>query len=95
MPSFILGCRLLTMGGSSSKPEETPLVYILKNWKFKKIVKLKREKFKLYYNTAWPLYKLGDREKWPAHGSLNYNTTLQFLDLYCHKMGKQAEIPCV
>ena len=51
------------MGGSSSKPEETPLDCILKNWKFKKTDGLKREKLKLYSNTAWPLYKLGEWRK--------------------------------
>jgi hypothetical protein len=30
---------------------------------------------------AWPQYALGDQEKWPSQGSLNYNTILQ-LDLF-------------
>jgi len=36
-----LSCKLLNMGGSSSKPEETPLEYILKNWKLHKMEKIK------------------------------------------------------
>ena len=51
------------MGESLSKPEETPLECILKNWKFFEIRGLKREKFQFYYSSAWPLSNLGNREK--------------------------------
>ena len=46
------------------------------------------------YNTAWPQYSLGSREKWQTNGSLNYCTILQ-LELFCKKVGKADEIPCV
>jgi hypothetical protein len=36
---------------------------------------------------AWPQYTLGDQEKWPSQGSLNYNTILQ-LDLFCKREEK-------
>ena len=51
------------MGGSSSKPKETPRDRILKNWKSKKADGLKREKLKLYSNTPWPLDQLGGWKK--------------------------------
>ena len=38
--------------------------------------------------------KFRDGEKWPENGSVNYNTILQ-LDLYCRKIGKWTEVPCV
>ena len=60
----ILRCRLLNMGGCLSKPEETPLEYILKNWKLK-----------FYCKSAWPLYKLGDG-KWPENGYLAIGSLL-------------------
>jgi hypothetical protein len=37
---------------------------------------------------------LGDQEKWPEGGSINYNTILQ-LNLFCRKEGKWTEIPYV
>ena len=89
--ALFLSCRLLNTGGSS-KPEETPLERTLKNWKFFKINGLKSKKLKLYCNTAWPLYRLGDGEKWPENRSLNYNTILQ-LDLYCRKIENGLRFP--
>lgn len=86
------------MGGSPSKPAETPLEFILKNWKFFKIDGLEKEKVKKYPNTIWPLYKLGNGKKWPENGSLNYNTILQ-LDLYCKRFfknwGKIPHVQCL
>ena len=36
-----------------------------------------KKKKNFYYNTAWPLYRLGDGEKCPENPSLNYNIILQ------------------
>jgi hypothetical protein len=36
---------------------------------------------------TWPQYTLGDQEKWPSQGSLNYNTILQ-LDFFCKREKK-------
>ena len=46
------------------------------------------------YNSVWPQYQLGDRNRWPVNGSLNYNTTLQ-LDLLCQRQKERDEIPYV
>jgi hypothetical protein len=35
-----------------------------------------------------PQYALGDQEKWPSQGSLNYNTILQLDLFYKSKKGK-------
>jgi hypothetical protein len=43
---------------------------------------------------AWPQYPLGDQEKWPSEGSLNYNTILQ-LDLFCKREDKWTEVPYI
>jgi hypothetical protein len=43
---------------------------------------------------AWPQYPLGDEERWPEGGSINYNTILQ-LDMFCKKEGKSTEVPYV
>jgi hypothetical protein len=43
---------------------------------------------------AWPQYTLGDQEKWPSEGSLNYNTILQ-LDLFCKREEKWTEVPYI
>ena len=40
------------MGKSPSKPEETPLECILKNWKFFEIKGLRSEKLQFYYSSA-------------------------------------------
>jgi hypothetical protein len=40
---------------------------------------------------AWTPYPLGDQEKWPSEGSLNYNTILQ-LDLFCKREEKWTEV---
>jgi hypothetical protein len=41
-----------------------------------------------------PLYPLGDEERWPEGGSINYNTILQ-LDMFCKKEGKWAKVPYI
>jgi hypothetical protein len=38
---------------------------------------------------AWPQYALGDQEKWPSQGSLNYSTILQ-LDLFYKSKKKKV-----
>ena len=82
------------MGGSLSKSEKTSLECILKNWKFFKTEGLKKEKLKFYCSSARTLFKLGNGEKWPENGSLNYDNLLQ-LDLYCCQMRKWIEIPYI
>ena len=81
--ALFLDCRLFNMW--RCKPEEKPLEYNFKTWRFFKIDRLKRKNLKLYCNMGWALYKLESREniawKWPENGSLNYNTILQ-LGLY-------------
>ena len=69
LEGLFIGCRLLNMQGSSSKPEQTSLQCILKNWKIFKI----RWEEKNYGNIAWPWHKLGNGGKWPENGSVNYN----------------------
>ena len=44
-----------------------------------------------FCNTAWPPYQLGDQEKKPENGLLNYNTILQ-LDLFCKEEERWDEI---
>ena len=55
LEGLFIGCRLLNMRGSSSKPEETFLQCILKHWK---VFKIGWEE-KNYSNIAWPWHKLG------------------------------------
>jgi hypothetical protein len=43
---------------------------------------------------ACPQYPLGDQEKGPTEGSLNYNTILQ-LDLFCKRKEMWTEVPCI
>jgi hypothetical protein len=43
---------------------------------------------------AWPQYPLGDQEKWPSQGSLNYNTILQ-LDFFYKREKKWTELPYI
>ena len=55
---------------------------------------LKKRRRIFFRNTAWPQYKLGDREQWPPDGTLNYITILQ-LDLFCRKQGEDSEVPYI
>jgi hypothetical protein len=41
---------------------------------------------------AWPQYALGDQEKWPSQGSLNYNTILKLDLLYKSKKSKLSPL---
>ncbi|KAM6188944.1 LOW QUALITY PROTEIN: kinesin heavy chain-like [Sarcoramphus papa] len=47
-----------------------------------------------YCNHWWPLYILGDQEKWPKNGTLKYNTILQLM-LFCCREGKWNKVPYV
>jgi hypothetical protein len=55
---------------------------------------LQQKRLKFYCTQAWPQCPLGDEERWPEGGSINYNTTLQ-LDMFCKKEGKWTEVPYV
>jgi hypothetical protein len=41
-----------------------------------------------------PQYPLGDKERWPEEGSINYNIILQ-LDMFCKNEGKWTKVPYV
>jgi hypothetical protein len=70
------------------------MVCLLKCWKDLDPVNLKEKKKQILIflcTEAWPPYPLGDQEKWPSEGSLNYNTILQ-LDLFCKREEKWTEV---
>jgi hypothetical protein len=73
-------------------PEGSPLAYLLKHWKDLDPESLQKEILIFCCTQAWPQYPLGDQEKWPEGGSINYNTILK-LDLFCSMEGKWAEVP--
>jgi hypothetical protein len=76
------------MGNQASRIQEgSPLACLLKHWKIfiQKVFSKSNSSF--YYTQAWPQYPLGDEERWPEGGSINYNTILQ-LDMFCKKGGK-------
>jgi hypothetical protein len=77
-----------------SVPKQSPLACLLKHWKDLDPDNLKRKTLIFLCSEAWPQYPLGDQEKWPTEGSLNYNTILQ-LDLFCKWEEKWTEIPHV
>lgn len=62
---------------------------ILQKWS-----KLKRENLNSTV-TLLGLYISWDEKIWPAHRFSKLQYHLAILDLYCHKMGRWAEIPCV
>jgi hypothetical protein len=41
---------------------------------------------------VWPLYPLGDKERWPGGESINFNAILQ-LNMFYKKEGKWTEVP--
>ncbi|XP_049759430.1 uncharacterized protein LOC126086793 [Elephas maximus indicus] len=85
------------MGNQKSReslPADSPLGCILKHWKYFSHGQLKKNKLICFCNTTWPQYTLADQEKWPVHGTLNFNTLLQ-LDLFCKREEKWDEIPYV
>lgn len=84
------------MGGQQSGGivKKSPLGCVLSHWKEiagapggtenkKTLIK--------YCNQWWPLYKLGDDEKWPFNGTLEYNTLLQLM-LFLRREGKWDEV---
>ena len=79
------------MGNNQSTSRQTPLRYILDNWKLFDPLALRRSRLKFFCATEWSQYPLGDEEHWPEDGTLNYNTILQ-LELFCRRQGKWTEI---
>jgi hypothetical protein len=83
------------MGNQASRIQEgSPLACSLKHWKDLDPESLQQKPLKFYCTQAWPLYPLGDEERWPEGGIINYNTILQ-LDMFCKKEGKWTEVPYV
>ena len=82
------------MGNNQPTFRQTLLRCILDNWKLFNPLTLSRSRLKFFGATVWPRYPLGDKERWPEDGSLNYNTILQ-LDLFCKRQRKWTEIPYV
>lgn len=77
------------MGNQSTVPRDSPLGYILSNWKKSDPDALKKKRLTLC-NMAWPHYKAGNGEVWPGNGTIKFNTLLQ-LDLFCCSQGKWME----
>jgi hypothetical protein len=75
-------------------PKQSLLAYLLKCWKDLDPINLKKKNFIFLCTEAWPQHPLGDQEKWPSQGSLNYNTILQ-LDLFCKREEKWTEVPYI
>jgi hypothetical protein len=74
------------MGTSSSQVlEGSPLACLLKCWKDIDPDNLCKKSLILFCTQAWPPYPLGDQEKWPKGGVVNYDTILQ---LDCFVRGK-------
>jgi hypothetical protein len=83
------------MGNQASTVQEgSPLACLLKHWKDLDPEILQQKQLKVYCTQAWPQYPLGDEERWPGGGSINYNTILQ-LDMLCKKQGKWTKVPYV
>jgi hypothetical protein len=83
------------MGNQASRIlEGSPLDCLLKHWKDLDPESLQKKQLKFYCTQAWPQYPLGDEEKWPEGGSINYNTILQ-LDMFCKKEGKWIKVPYI
>jgi hypothetical protein len=87
-PSIVDHMFFFQMGTSSSSIQEgSPLACLLKSWKDTDPDNLCKKVLIFFCTQAWPQYLLGDQEKWPEGGTLNYNTILQ-LDLFCKREGK-------
>jgi hypothetical protein len=92
--------KFFYMGPASSSlpasvPKQSLLACLQKCWKNLDPIKLKEKKtFIFLFTEVWPQYPLGDQEKWPSEGSLNYNAILQ-LDLFCKREEKWTEVPYV
>jgi hypothetical protein len=85
---------LLDGESSLNDPGRIPLACLLKHWKDLDPESLQQKLLKFYCAQGWPQYPLGDEERWPEGGSINYNTILQ-LDMLCKKEGKWTEVPYV
>jgi hypothetical protein len=83
------------MGNQASRIQEGSLLAcLLKLWKDLDPESLQQKRLKFYCTQAWLQHPLGDEEKWPERGSINYNIILQ-LDTFCKKEGKWTEVPYV
>jgi hypothetical protein len=80
------------MGNQASRIQEgSPLACLLKHCKDLDPESLQQ---KFYRTQSWPQYPLGDEERWPEGGSINYNTILQ-LGMFCKKDRKWTKVPYV
>jgi hypothetical protein len=83
------------MGNQASRIQErSPLACLLKHWKDLDPESLQQKQLKFYCTQAWPQYPLGDEERCPDGGSINYNTILQ-LDMFYKKERKRTKVPYV
>jgi hypothetical protein len=83
------------MGNQASRIQEGfPLACLLKHWKDLDPESLQQKWLKFYCTKAWPQYPLGDEERWPEGGSVNYNTILQ-LDMFRKREGKWTKVPYI
>jgi hypothetical protein len=76
----------------ASVPERSPLACQLKHWKDSDSDNLKKKTLTFLCTEAWPKYPLEDQERWPAEGSIYYDTIPQ-LDLFCRREEKWTKIP--
>ena len=79
-----------SMGSPSLSPQGLPLGMPFNPLETIWIARFKKRL--IFYNTAWPRYSLGDKEKWPINETLSFNTIYQ-LELFCRKQGKRTEVP--
>ena len=63
----------MVMDFSSLVPKNSPLGCLLTHWSQLGFQDLKKKRF-IFCNNAWTEYSLGDEEKWPINGALNFNT---------------------
>jgi hypothetical protein len=74
--------------------KDPPLVWLLKHGKDLDPESLQQNQLMFYCTQAWPKSPLGDDERWPEGGNINYNTILQ-LDIFCKKERKWTKVPYV
>lgn len=84
------------MGNSESKiPTNTPLGCLLRNFaRLGYSQTPRRKKLVFLSQVAWPQYELNNQSHWPPTGTFDFNT-LQNLDNFCRRTGKDNEIPYV